>query len=46
MVVMHGEGNSLLLHETEGKSVFQTPRRYEVIGSSGTLTRRWLLRFQ
>ena len=36
MIVMHGEGNSLLLHETEGKTVFQTPRRYEVIGSSGT----------
>ena len=37
MIVMHGEGNSLLLHETEGKTVFQTPRRYEVISSSGTL---------
>ena len=31
------QGNSLLLHETAGKTVFQTPRRYEVIGSSGTL---------
>ena len=34
---MHGQGNSLLLHETTGKTVFQTPRRYEVIGSSGKL---------
>ena len=37
MVVMHGEGTSVLLHETEGKTIFQTPRRYEVISSSGTL---------
>ncbi len=36
MIVMRGEGNTLLLHETNGKSVFQTPRSYEVIGSSGT----------
>jgi heme oxygenase (mycobilin-producing) len=37
MIVMHGGGNSVLLHETEGKTVFQTPRRYEVISSSGLL---------
>lgn len=37
MVVMHGRGNSILLHETDGKTVFQTPRKFEVIGSSGTL---------
>lgn len=38
MVAMHGTGNSVLLHETAGKTVFQTPRRYEVISSSGNLT--------
>ncbi len=37
LIAMHGQGNSLLLHETEGKTVFQTPRRYEVVSSSGTL---------
>ena len=37
MIAMHGTGNSVLLHETDGKTVFQTPRRYEVINSSGTL---------
>jgi len=37
MILMHGSGASLLLHETEGKSVFQTPRRYEVISSAGNL---------
>lgn len=37
LIAMHGQGNSLLLHETTGKTIFQTPRRYEVIGSSGIL---------
>lgn len=37
MIVMHGSGNSILLHETAGKTLFQTPHRYEVIGSFGTL---------
>lgn len=37
MLLMHGSGNSLLVHETEAKSVFQTPRRYEVISSTGQL---------
>ncbi|WP_342513028.1 antibiotic biosynthesis monooxygenase [Sporosarcina sp. FSL K6-1522] len=35
MIVLHGSGNSILLHETQKKSVFQTPRRYEVISSAG-----------
>ncbi|MHA6260196.1 antibiotic biosynthesis monooxygenase family protein [Sporosarcina sp. CAU 1771] len=38
MVVMSGAGNAVLLHETNGKSLFQTPRRYKTIGESGTLT--------
>lgn len=38
MVVMHGTRNSVLLHETEGKTVFQTPRRYEVVNALGTIT--------
>ena len=37
MIVMHGVGNSVLLHETAGKTSFQTPRSYEVISTSGTL---------
>ncbi|MFJ7932791.1 antibiotic biosynthesis monooxygenase family protein [Sporosarcina sp. NPDC096371] len=37
MVVMHAGNDSLLVHETNGETVFQTPRRYEVIASSGTL---------
>ncbi|WP_075619888.1 antibiotic biosynthesis monooxygenase family protein [Paenisporosarcina indica] len=37
MVVLHGEGNTVLLHETTGKTVFSTPRKYEVLDSSGEL---------
>ncbi|MDN4606764.1 antibiotic biosynthesis monooxygenase family protein [Sporosarcina highlanderae] len=37
MILMHGGGQSLLLYETEAKSVFQAPRRYEVISSAGVL---------
>lgn len=37
LILMHGGGQSLLLHETEAKSLFQTPRRYEIISSSGDL---------
>lgn len=36
--LMNGGGHTLLLHETEGDSVFQTPRRYEVAGSFGNLS--------
>lgn len=35
MIVMHGIGNSLLLHESKGASYFQTPMKYNVIGSFG-----------
>ncbi|HWL13477.1 MAG TPA: antibiotic biosynthesis monooxygenase [Ureibacillus sp.] len=33
MIILHGSGNAVLLHETEGKSLFATPRKYEVIDS-------------
>lgn len=36
MYLLHGENSTLLLHETNGKTVFQTPRRFEVIASSGS----------
>lgn len=35
MVVMQGENTTLILHETEGKSIFQTPRRFEVVDGTG-----------
>jgi len=33
MLLIHGEGNSVLIHETKGKSVFATPRKFEVLDS-------------
>ncbi len=37
MIVMEGIGNSLLIHETTRDSVFQSPMKYEVIASAGSL---------
>lgn len=37
MIVMHGAGNSILLHETLGPTRFNSPQTYEVIYSKGTL---------
>ncbi|WP_153732431.1 antibiotic biosynthesis monooxygenase family protein [Sporosarcina obsidiansis] len=37
IILMNGGGHTLLLHETNGKSVFQTPRKYEIAGSVGVL---------
>lgn len=38
ILLMNGSGHTLLLHETGGKSVFQTPRKYTVAGSFGELS--------
>lgn len=38
MFVLHGQGNTVLLHETTGKTIFQTPHKYEVVDSSGELS--------
>ena len=40
MILIHGEGNSVLIHETEGKSVFTTPRKFEVLDSVNHLEER------
>ncbi|MDM5250198.1 MULTISPECIES: antibiotic biosynthesis monooxygenase [unclassified Lysinibacillus] len=40
MILIHGEGNSVLIHETEGKSVFATPRKFEVLDSVHNLEER------
>ena len=34
--ILHGTGNSVLIHETTGKSVFQVPRIYEILESRGS----------
>jgi heme oxygenase (mycobilin-producing) len=37
LVLMHNNDHSLLLHESSGKTIFQTARSYEVVDSMGTL---------
>ena len=38
LVLMQNENTCLLVHETEGNSLFKEPRKYEVIDASGQLT--------
>lgn len=40
LVFMHNEDAFLLVHETEGNSLFKEPRKYEVAGARGTLVTR------
>jgi len=37
IIMAHGQGTTILFHESEKKSVFASPRSYEVIASSGQL---------
>jgi heme oxygenase (mycobilin-producing) len=37
MITMLNEDGALLLHETNGETVFKQPRKYEVIDSNGTI---------
>jgi heme oxygenase (mycobilin-producing) len=39
MVIMVNENGALLVHETNGPSVFKEPRKYEVIDSAGQITK-------
>jgi heme-degrading monooxygenase HmoA len=37
MVIMVNQNGALLLHETEGASIFKEPRKYDVIDASGVM---------
>lgn len=37
MVLLNGEDKSVLLHETDGKTVFSLPKKFEVVASYGDL---------
>ncbi|MGX9135867.1 antibiotic biosynthesis monooxygenase family protein [Rummeliibacillus sp. JY-2-4R] len=37
MIVLYGQGNAILLHESTKKSVFATPRKYEVVSEINAL---------
>lgn len=38
LIILHGNGNSVLLHESDKKSIFAVPRKFEIIEGAGTLT--------
>ncbi|KQL33244.1 antibiotic biosynthesis monooxygenase [Psychrobacillus sp. FJAT-21963] len=40
LFLLHGVGNSVLIHETSGKSVFQVPRKYEILESYGRFSEK------
>ena len=40
MVLMQGEDNAVLIHETNGETVFQAPHSYESIDSVGEIKSR------
>ncbi|TQR19040.1 antibiotic biosynthesis monooxygenase family protein [Psychrobacillus vulpis] len=40
MYHLHGLGNSVLIHETSGKSFFQAPRKFEVMETLGQLSEK------
>lgn len=46
MILLHGGGNSVVMHETTKKSVFATPRNFEVIDGSGTFEQRGFVAMQ
>lgn len=39
LLLMHGEDNAILMHETSEKSSFNSGKRYEVIDASGELSK-------
>lgn len=40
MILLHGQGSAVVLHETDKKSVFVSPRSYEIVDGSGQLQQR------
>ncbi|MGG3449515.1 antibiotic biosynthesis monooxygenase family protein [Domibacillus aminovorans] len=40
IVLMEGTDGAALVHETNGKSVFESPRRYEVVDGAGNIEDR------
>lgn len=40
LVLMHGQGNSVVLQETEKKTIFAVPRKFEVLKGAGEIDQR------
>ena len=45
LILLHGDGNSVVLHETEKKSIFAVPRNFEVLDSKGTFEQKGFFTF-
>lgn len=40
MILLHGNGNSVVMHESNKKTVFATPRQFDVIDGAGQFEQR------
>lgn len=40
LFLLHGTGNSVLIHESSNKTVFQVPRKYEILESVGQFSQK------
>ena len=45
LILLHGNGNSVVLHETEKKSIFAVPRSFEVLDSKGSFEQKGYFTF-
>lgn len=45
LILLHGNGNSVVLHESDKKSIFAVPRKFEVIGQKGQFEQKGYFTF-
>lgn len=45
LVLLHGNGNSVVLHESPKKSIFAVPRNFEVLGEMGQFEQKGYFTF-
>lgn len=45
LILLHGNGNSVVLHESHKKSIFAVPRSFEVLDERGLLEQRGFFTF-
>ena len=41
LILLHGNGNSVVLHESEKKSIFAVPRKFEILDSKGAFEQKY-----
>ena len=45
LILLHGDGNSIVLHESEKKSIFAVPRKFEVLAQKGNIEQKGYFTF-